>query len=228
MTRPSIAFVGLRGTGKDTLADRLVKGWGYRKMSWADPVRDIAAMAYDLDPRDPVSYSAFKAGKFAVRRPDGSIEEITGTQVLQRIGTDAIRDHLDADFWIKAGLRRMDQSADVWEVTSTIRYDEHSTVVTDQSAHPIRWVNTDTRFPNEVDALRSRGFRIVGLSCPEDVRRNRLIARDGLYDEAAQNHPSETSVTLDDCDMIVDVNAPIEQVEQRLWDTFTVSFGVKA
>lgn len=218
---PNIALVGRRGTGKDTIAAVLTADHGYVRMSWADPVRQIAAMAYDHRfVGSPEDYAAAKAASFEVlTRQCGNPfcdcpatpETISGTQVLQRIGTDAIRDHLDQDFWIKAGIRRLD-------LDEVARRSE-----TDSAAIRERhWVNTDTRFPNEAEALRSRGWVLVGLSCPEDVRRNRLIARDGFYDEAAQSHPSEHSLGLADCDVVIDVAAPIDSVVDRLMAAFTV------
>lgn len=199
MNLPNIALVGLRGAGKDTVANALIAEHRYTKMSWADPVRQIAAMAYD--PRfvgGPEDYAAAKAAKFTIRNANGTTERITGTQVLQRIGTDAIRDHLDMDFWIKAGLRRIEESE-----------------VEEFGYH---WVNTDTRFPNEADALRSKGWVIVGLHCPDAIRQARLIARDGFYDEAASTHSSEKSLTLDDCDLTVSTVAPTDKVIEHLLD----------
>lgn len=54
----------------------------------------------------------------------------------------------------------------------------------------------DVRFPNEVEGLRKRGFLIIRMICPEDVRLDR-IAR--LYPQTKTNdlkHESETA--LDD------------------------------
>lgn len=214
----NIALVAKRGSGKTTVSDALQRQ-GYRRLSWADPVRDIAAMAYDRRfIGSPAEYAAAKAATFEVRHPDGSTEVITGTQVLQRIGTDAIRDHLDQDFWIRAGLRRLDESAH--DFTALSNYTVHSDGTVDADYGTVvrtRWVNDDTRFPNELAALRSRGFVIVGLYCPDAVRIARLIERDGAFDAAAESHASENSVGLGDCDVVIDTAKSVDEVMAQLW-----------
>ena len=198
----NIALVAKRGSGKTTVSDALQQR-GWKRLSWAEPVRQIAALAYDdRFTGSPEDYAAAKAATFEVTTiaKDGLplTETITGTQVLQRIGTDAMRDNLDMNFWVKAALRRMEAE------------DQLGTMLAPQFSN--RWVNDDTRFPNELEALRSRGFLIVGLYLPDSVRIARLIARDGLYDEAAESHASETSVSLDDCDVVVQTTQPVGDV----------------
>src|SRR5262245_23947364 len=52
-------------------------------------------------------------------------------------------------------------------------------------------VNTDTRFPNEgFYALQSGGL-LVRLTVPDELRIKRLTARDGRFDPAWFDHPSE-------------------------------------
>jgi hypothetical protein len=205
----NIALVAKRGSGKTTVSSAL-QAIGYQRLSWADPVRELAAMAYD--PRftgTPEEYAAAKASTYEVTRVDeaGDYEEtITGTQLLQRIGTEALRDGLDQNFWVKAGLRRVDAAEAA----------RHSVEVVLHTASPVRWVNDDTRFPNELQALRSRGFVIVGLHCEDSVRVARLIARDGFYDKAAETHSSETSVGLDDCDVVIRTDVPLNEVMRQL------------
>jgi hypothetical protein len=199
----NIALVAKRGSGKTTISNALVQQ-GYQRLSWADPVRELAAMAYD--PRftgTPEEYSAAKASEYQVTSTDKAgfvfTEFITGTTLLQRIGTDAMRDGLDQDFWVKAALGRMERAE------------------REAQGEPIHWVNDDTRFPNELEALRERGFVIVGLHVPDVIRHARLVSRDGFYDASAENHASETSVSLDDCDIVVDTSQTVDDVIQRLW-----------
>lgn len=164
-----VALLGRRGTGKTSTAGALMAR-GYTRMSWADPVKDIARLAYG---------HIEKSGTYEVTREtiDGPLPVMTsGRDILQRIGTDAIRRHVDQDFWIKVGIRRLDASEGV------------------------TWVNDDTRFPNEVEALRSRGFLIVYLVCDEQLRRDRL---GDDWSPDADQHPSETSVSAYDADIVV-------------------------
>jgi dephospho-CoA kinase len=170
---PNIALIGKMATGKTTIAQGLVDSFGYTRFSWAQPVKDIGALAYgEVD----------KSLPYEVRLADGTHGIRTGREILQRIGTDALRDQVDQDFWIKAGERRLDRFP-------------HE-----------RYVNDDTRFPNEVEALLRRGWIVVRVEVPDDLRRSRLYTAYGSVDETLLNHPSETS--LDDT-----------PVHIRLWNT---------
>lgn len=131
----NIALVGRLGSGKSTAAAELVE-LGWARHSWADGVRDIFSMAFEQI--TPENYADIKARHYPVI--EGGVPQTrTGRELLQRIGTDALRNNVDEDFWIKAGLRRL----------------------TDH-----RTVNDDTRFLNEAAALRERGFTIVRIVRP--------------------------------------------------------------
>jgi len=56
---------------------------------------------------------------------------------------------------------------------------------------PGQVVNTDTRFPNEGFYAIQSGGLLVRLTAPDEVRLERLRARDGSFDPAALNHISE-------------------------------------
>jgi hypothetical protein len=158
---PNVALIGRMGTGKSTIAQLLCDLYGYQRFSWAQPVKDIASLAYG-----PVD----KAQGYEVELPSGDLGVRTGREILQRIGTDAMREQVDRQFWIRAGTRRIEARDD------------------------INWVNDDTRFPNEADSLARRGWAIVRLLLPDELRRARLTESYGAIDENALAHPSETGV----------------------------------
>lgn len=188
----NLAIIGRRGSGKTTIATELMRR-GYTRHSWADPVKEIARWAYG---------HVDKAELYTVH--DGISEtQVTGRWILQRIGTEALRGQVDQDFWIKVGLRKIEND-------EIVRRSE-----ADGAAIRERlWVNDDTRFPNEVEALKSRGFKIVYVSVPDDVRIERLGKE---YDPVADTHPSETSISMHDANLIVNGTlTPKEIVDQIL------------
>jgi hypothetical protein len=157
VTYPNIALLGRMGTGKTTIALALSQ-FGYNRFSWAKPVREVASLAYGQPIR--------KDGIYEVTLQGGPTT-ITGRQLLQRLGTDAIRNEVDEDFWIKVGLAQLDTDPDG------------------------RWVNDDLRFPNEAAALIRRNWILVRVILPEDERLRRISDQYGERPDLIINHESE-------------------------------------
>ena len=98
-SRPElIALAGLAGCGKDSAADYLQRATGYRKIAFADPIREVAARLYDLT---------------EAQMSDRSIKEITlpewglsPREIMQSIGDFGRSIHPDT--WIRALHRRIE------------------------------------------------------------------------------------------------------------------------
>jgi dephospho-CoA kinase len=161
---PSVALVGKQGAGKTAIAKELIVKYGYVAHSWAEPVRHIFEIAYG----EITNYGEVKGRMFDVRLKDGSITQRSGRELLQRIGTDAIREIVDQDFWIKSGIRR------IWRPMT---------------------VNDDTRFLNEADALHKRGWVIVRVEASELIRRRRIGA--GFIDAEHSSEREQESIKED-------------------------------
>lgn len=154
-------LIGLTGHaqhGKDTFADR-ARTHGFKRYALADGVR---ASAYALDPwivvtmreRDVImaaSPTAFPVVGVQRLRPvidtvGWDVAKVNIAEVrtlLQRLGTEAVRDVIGENAWIDALDRkiRADGTVDV--------------------------VVSDVRFPNEADWIRERGGVIVRIRRPD-------------------------------------------------------------
>lgn len=121
MTTP--LFIGLGGyltAGKDEVADHLVREHGFVKMGMSDPLHE-SLMA--LNPVVPVTGEDHK--RLFTERPDSDMAFVTYRALtkelgyteakkiegyralLQRFGTEVVRDILDPDMWVKIALRRV-------------------------------------------------------------------------------------------------------------------------
>lgn len=115
------------GVGKDTIADRLVKNHGFRKLAFADPLRAAASEVF-----------GFEVHRMLDPLTKNRVDEFWGLsprQVLQKMGTDAMRGTFGEDVWLKAMAARLRRYLSV-------------------EGTPNRYVITDVRFPNEAAMIK--------------------------------------------------------------------------
>lgn len=134
-----IGLVGHAGVGKDTAAAGLA-GLGYRNEKWAGGLKAMlgALLAYQGASKDLID-----------RMIEGDLKEEPSEALCGRsprhamttLGTEWGRDLMRSDFWIQVALRR----AGVGDGLV---------------------VFSDTRFPNEVSAIRQLGGAIIKIERP--------------------------------------------------------------
>ena len=167
----NVALFGQMASGKSSIAAALVDA-GYIQLAFAQPLKNIAELAYGkID----------KSGTYFVTTLDGEMEEISGREVLQRVG-QSIKSH-DRDFWLRCFFNQARNYLDT----------------------PL--VVDDGRFEFERNALRSQGWTIVGIDTPERVRRERYLTVYGRYPtETELSHQSEIELPdiIRNADVILD------------------------
>jgi len=166
------------------LEDR--SGWEIKK--WAGKLKDIASLLTGI----PVENFEDQEFKTTFLGPEwGTVTSnplnaipvfsdiqfnhlISVREFLQKLGTDAIRDGLHTNAWVNALMS--DYKKDLSECGTS----KKGTVVK-CSKYP-NWVITDTRFPNEAEAIKKAGGIVIRVDRP------------GV--KPINDHPSETG--LDD------------------------------
>ncbi len=188
-------------SGKDTVADMLVKDHGFTKVSFAEPLKDLCEAILLLRTRDFKGlhgelfgwYQEYDASYFGGENfADDMVELILAEtlkdptlfdldeagkprKLLQFVGTDCLRKR-DESFWIN--------------------------VLFSQNL-PDRVVITDVRFPNELAAIKNYKGSTV------------LINRDtGLSD----THSSENMLINATWDYIIDNNGSLKDLETQVTD----------
>ena len=139
-----IGIVGLIGSGKDTVAERLVAQHGFRRDSFAKSLKDAVSTMFNWD-------RELLEGKTEISRewreqPDEYWSDrfgkpVTPRWVLQYFGTEVMRGQMYDGIWIDSCLGR---------------YKGENTVI------------SDTRFPNEVDTIRKIGGKIILVKRGQD------------------------------------------------------------
>lgn len=117
-----------KGVGKDTVASRLVDSYGFIRMSFADPLKDACRTIFHFT--DEQLYGKDK------ETIDPRWNK-TPRQILQLFGTEALRQTIDPEVWIKSFNIKLHKMA--------------SSMPTQQ----LRVVVPDTRFENEAEAIRA-------------------------------------------------------------------------
>lgn len=135
-----IGLVGFIGAGKGTVGE-LLKLQGYKQASFAGVLKDTASIMFGWDREllegDTVESRVFRETKDEFWS-DKFGYEFTPRLALQLLGTEAGRDVFHKDLWIYALEKRIANKRHV--------------------------VITDTRFPNEIEWIKSKGGVIVQVS----------------------------------------------------------------
>lgn len=133
MARTIVGLAGLKGSGKDTVADFLVKNHGFRKYAFAEPLKECVQSLFlmtqnqmhgnakdEIDPR----------------------YNLTPRQVLQKFGTDFVREQVSQTFWV--------DRFSYWLMSCP-----HEKIVV-----------SDVRFPNESQKLHELGGKVYLVHRP--------------------------------------------------------------
>lgn len=140
---PYIALLGAARSGKDTVASRLVSEHGYKRLAFADPLKDLALSVNPLvetAPGETPVRLSYLVGEHGWDNAKTVYPEVR--RILQTLGQGARS--VDPDVWIRALI------TEALEVVSSGR----SIVI------------TDVRYLNEADFLARCGFLLVRVYRP--------------------------------------------------------------
>lgn len=143
-----IGICGLIGSGKGTVADMLVREFGYTKLSFADSLKDAVAAVFGW-PRDMLEGDTAQSrawrdtpDEWWARRLD--MPGLTPRKVLQLWGTEVCRQNWHNDIWILSIERKI---RDI-RLLAAENYTYANIVI------------PDTRFPNEIETIQKLGGKI--------------------------------------------------------------------
>lgn len=140
-----IGLVGFKGSGKDTFARTLIEEYGYRKDSFAAPLKDAVAAVFGWD-RDMVEGATSESRKWREQKDEfwskALGRDVTPRQVLQEMGTEVFRDSFDSNIWVDSFRARNEGQDNI--------------------------VVTDVRFKNEMDTIKALGGKLFRIKRGED------------------------------------------------------------
>ena len=178
-----VGICGLIGSGKGTVADTLVTTYGFQKLSFADKLKDAVSEMFEW-PRQMLEGKTPQSRDWR-ERPDAFWskeigKEITPRHVLQVFGTECMRQGFFDGIWVSLVKKKI------------------------QDNPKTNWVLPDTRFPNEVNMIKSVGGDVWCIQRGqnpiwfEDYKNNKVKPIDV--------HPSEWAWAHSKFDHVIDNN----------------------
>ena len=161
-----VAFTGAAGSGKDTAANILITLYGYKKMSFAGPLKDAVSVIFGW-PRDMLEGATKESREWREQRDEwwsGRLGmEITPRRVLQLWGTEVGRNAFHKEIWIAALERQL--------------YLAGNDII---GAEEAKIVITDCRFENEVQLVKQYGGKLINIVRPGVALTGSHVTETGL------------------------------------------------
>lgn len=133
-----LGLTGKAGVGKSSTAEVLARHHGFYDIAFADPLKQAAAGIFGL----PLKNFYEPELKEVIDAYWG----MSPRTMLQKLGTEACRNIIDQNIWIKSLTRRLENVSD----------------------RLVNVVVTDVRFDNEADEIRKLGGTVVHVISSRD------------------------------------------------------------
>jgi dephospho-CoA kinase len=197
-----IGFVGEMATGKTAMAEYFMEKFQAKKVSFADALKqDVIRFNLTEDgtiqkPRDRKLLQDYGQ----LRRGQINSMNANGHEVVNKFNngnTACIVDgvivgYSNENHWLNQGI----------EIANKLSSESHSIVF------------DDIRFPNEAKMLLQNNFIIIRIFATENVRIQRLIARDGGYDPSDFNNVSETETKYLPINYMIDNSGTFDNTKE--------------
>lgn len=123
------------------------------------------------------------------------IVEYTYRDVLQKLGTDLLRNQLHENVWVNALFSKYKAIGD-YPIFEGDKY------IKDEYVYP-NWIISDCRFPNEAQAIKERNGIIIRVQRNQDLEK---------FESMKVKHISETALDTYKFDYIIDNNSTIDDL----------------
>lgn len=197
-----IGLCGFIGSGKDTVADYLVNSQSFLRESFAGTLKDAVAAVFGWNREMLEGKTAESRAWRETVDPWWALKlnnpNLTPRWVLQQWGTEVCRQNFNDQIWALS-------------LENKLRTTTSNVVV------------TDCRFPNEINAIKSQGGKVIWVRrgpmpdwYPTAVKA--MLSNDpvqiGLLSDLV--HPSESSWINSKFDSIIDNNGTLEELHSQV------------
>jgi hypothetical protein len=190
-----IGICGLIGSGKDTVAQHLIKHHNFVKISFADKLKDAVAVMFDWD-RTMLEGNTDVSREWREKEDEFWTKEtgrsITPRKVLQEFGTECMRNGFYDGVWVSLTKKHI--------------LDNPQT----------NFVIPDVRFPNEAKMLTSLGSELWRVRRGADPVWFRMYQDIGV--EPKDVHPSEWAWANSSFTKIIDNDSTLDYLKSQVQD----------
>lgn len=189
-----IGILGLKGSGKDTIGNYLIENYNFKKLAYADSLKDAICCIFGWD-REMMEGSTTESRLW--REEIDPYWGVSPRQMMQKIGTDLFRKHFSDDVWIKSLKLKLQK------IKTNV-------------------VITDCRFDNEINLIKELGGKVIMVErmfpnwkVITSSYRNGIITKARAETELLKTgiHESEWRCYLyDNIDFYVDNSGSIEEL----------------
>ena len=127
-----VGMCGLIGTGKDTVADILVHNYNFKKLSFADKLKDGVATVFSWD-RQMLEGTTDESRSWREQRDEfwsrETNEHITPRLVLQMFGTDCMRNGFYNGIWVSIVKQQIIQNPEQHFVIPDVRFPNEAQMI---------------------------------------------------------------------------------------------------
>ena len=208
MMRKVIAVCGIKGNGKDTVADYIIKQYpNWEKDSFAGTLKDAVSAIFGWDRKMLAGETPEDRAKREEKDKYWSEKlgfDVTPRNILQIFGTECVRNHFHKNIWVDSLERKVKNS-------------KNNIII------------TDCRFKNEIDMLRNIGATVIRVErppLPNWFRKCEVIGQKYLNNECplyipipelADVHQSEWDwIGYDNPDYIIQNDGTLEELYAKV------------
>ena len=192
-----IAISGKIGSGKDSLADMLIKELPISKKYW---------FAYKLK---LITKEITACSMDDVMTQDGKNRHCdtfnrTYGQILQELGTEVMRNHFDINVWVKSTMLECQKTKHFYWYEKIINRIKSNTF----KGRDYTWIIPDMRFQNEFDAIKQYGGITIRINGDPSGTRSKSTRN--------LEHVSETALdNVIDFHFIIENNGTLDDLRQK-------------
>lgn len=144
-------------------------------------------------------------------------QKMTPRLLLQLLGTDCGRNIIHPNIWVNSLMSKYNKDEKQWINKAEWDLEKTGNYNPSQDAYP-NWIITDTRFPNELKAVKDKGGISIRVNRPKE-RELILINANSIIDTRKTlepQHESETALDNAKFDYVINNDGTIEELIETI------------